>query len=209
MPQSYDERIYFKQGITVSGAPMVNDVGTSASPESYEGGSADKAYLITSNVATDNRAIYRKLTMSGAAVSGEAGRFYTLVTGAGAVGVHGLHSSVQFSGSGTCTGEAAAVRATLHVPAAVLGGTNGALYAELYADGTTSNMSNGQFARFVLAGDTTGAALLEDNVALFSIEGGSIASGNMCVAKSSAAVSHVIRIRLFGTAYYLMVSNAI
>lgn len=209
MPQSYDEKITFKKGIDVRGGFTEVEIGTSAAPVEYPGGSADIVYLTTTNVDTDNRAIYRKLTMSGAGASGEAGRFYTVVTGAGAVGVHGIHASVQTSGSGTITGEAAAGRFTFHVAAATVGGTNGAIYAELFADGTTSDMSNGQFARFVLAGNATGAALLEDSCALFSIEGGSIASGNMVVAKSSAAVSHVIRIRLFGTAYYLMVSNAI
>jgi hypothetical protein len=95
------------------------------------------------------------------------------------------------------------------VPNKTLDGTNCATYSELWAEGTTSNFSNGQFQRYVLGGDVTGAALLEDNVALFSIEGGSNASNNVVSAAGGEPTwtsnkTHLIRIKANGTTMYLV-----
>ena len=160
------------------------------------------------------RGMYMRLYLTGTSgQSGEAVRAFTTVNGTGGVGVHGIHASLSMGTSGTVTGEGAAVRATLQLPNKAVGaGTLASLYSELSADGsstTTSGVTNLAFMRAVLAGDTTGAADIEDNCALLSLEGGSIASGNLIAAKSSAAVTHVIRILVNGVKYYLMVSNQV
>lgn len=163
----------------------------------------------TDATGADSRGLYWRHYLSGAGASGEAVRAYTTITAAGAVGAHGFHASLSVSGSGTITGEGAAARHTLSVPNSTLGGTVGATYSELYAEGTSSNASNVQFQRYVFGGNATGIASLEDVASLFSIEGATIASGNVVQAKSSAAVTHVVRIKIGGTPYYLMVSDAV
>ena len=107
------------------------------------------------------------------------------------------------------TGLASALRATYHVPSANLTGTNGAVLAELYADGANSNVTgNHAFVRMVLDGNATGVGKLDDTADLISIGGVTVGAGNIVAAKSSAAVSHTARIRINGTAYYLMLSDA-
>ena len=197
---------------TAATAALLMGHGTSASPATTSvAGKNFLGFFTQSTDATgaDSRGMYLRHYLGGASGSGEAVRAFTTVNAAGAVGAHGLHGSVSFGASGTLTGEAAGVRATLQVPNATLGGTAGALFSELYAEGTSSAASNAQFMRCVLSGNATGAAALEDAASLFSVEGGTIASGNIVQAKSSAAVTHVIRVNIFGTPYYLMVSNAV
>ena len=78
---------------------------------------------------------------------------------------------------------------------------------ELYADGATSDVANGQFMRCVLAGNATGSALVEDSAALFSIEGGTNATGNLVPGTSNeptwTSKTHLIRIRANGTVMYI------
>jgi hypothetical protein len=56
-----------------------------------------------------------------------------------------------------------------------------------------------------LSGDTTGAAAADAKAALFSLEGVTINTGNIVEASTTEAnYSHSIRIKINGTAYYLM-----
>ena len=185
--------------------------GSSSAPQTSSAASYNFAGVWTESTdatGSDQRGIYWRHYLAGAGASGEAGRFFTTVTGAGANAAHGAHISCSFSGSGTLTGEAAAVRATGHVPNAALGGTFASVYAELWADGASSSIGgNASFLRCVLGGNGTGAAAIEDSAALIRLEGGSIASGNLAAAKTAAAVSHTLRINIYGTTYYLMVSD--
>jgi hypothetical protein len=140
--------------------------------------------------------------------SGEAGRFKTIITGA-ANDVHGVHGTIEING-GTITGEAAGGRFNIVLPAGVFGGQTCGLYAELYANTATSDLSSGAIARFVLGGDPTGVGLLDTSCALFSIEGNTINTAKMVRAVDSAsAVTHQIRIRINGVLYYLMAQNAL
>lgn len=187
--------------------------GSSSSPQTSSAASYNFAGVWTESTdatGTDQRGLYWRHYLSGAGPSGEAGRFYLTINGAGAVGAHGIHVSTSFGTNGTVTGEAAALRATLQVPNKSLGGTTAAVYAELWADGASSaNGGTMAFMRCVLGGNATGLAAVEDTAHLLSIEGGTLNTGNMVRAKASAAVSHVIRINIYGTTYYLMVSDQI
>lgn len=174
---------------------------------------ADLRTESTDATGADSRGIYWRHYLSGAGASGEAGRFYTTVAGAGAVGAHGIHASVSFGTNGTVTGQAAALRATLQVPNKALAGTSAAIYAEIYADGASSNNTGTMaFQRFVLAGEATGVAALND-VALLSLEGitvGSAGDGKVVDAISGdKAVTHLAKILINGTAYYIMLRNAV
>jgi hypothetical protein len=187
-------------------------VGGGANGTPLTTATGDKSYglFYTQSTASTGtqRGIYWKHFLGDTTPSGEAARFYTVVNAIGATDAHGVHASLAYGAGMTCTGESAALRSTLEVPDAVLGGTNGSLYTELWAGGTTSDMSNGQFQRYVFGGNATGIGVLDDSTALFSIEGNSIGSGNMVFASGKADGTHLIRIRINGVAYYLMAVNA-
>jgi hypothetical protein len=182
-------------------------------PTAVTGNFLDFRTKSTNTDSADVRGLYWKHLFSGASASGEAARIYSEVNAAGAASVNGAHITVGYGTSGTCTGQSSAIRSTFMAPAKVLGGTNGSIICEIWAEGATSNMTNGQFIRFNLGGDSTGAALLDDNLALFSIDGvtvGSAAHGNIVDAISGdKAVTHLARIRINNAAYYLMLRNAV
>jgi len=195
-------------------------------------------YFDNGATSGDNRGIYNRLYLTGAGGGGESLRTFTTVEDVAAGTAHGIHASLNFGSSGSVTGLGVAGRHTLHVPdaalsggtyaalqalgvagrhtlhvpdAALSGGTYAALQAEVYSDGSSSDISGAteySFLRFANSGDSTGVANVDDNAFLMTITGGSIASGNMMAAKSSAAVSHTIRIKgPDGNTYYLMVSD--
>ena len=188
--------------------------GTAADPVTTELPDRNFIEYRWENTATsgDNRGAYLRLYLSGAAGGGECLRVFTTVNDVAAGTAHGAHISLNFADTGSITGLGVAGRNTLHVPnAALSGGTYAAVQAEIYADGASSDISGAtkySFFRVVMDGNATGKGNVEDNAVLFSFAGGSVASGNIVRAKSSAAVSHIIPIDCYGTTYYLMVSNA-
>ena len=200
--------------------------GTTTTPAVYLGGGTNASPLTTSTVdknfadfrtqttatSGSSRGIYWKHFLADTTPSGETARFFTEVDTAGATDAHGAHISLSYGTNGTCTGESAALRATLQIPNKTLGGTNGAGYFELFADGSSSNASNAQFARFVLAGDGTGVTALNTSSALFSIEGvtiGSAGDGKVVDAISGdKAVTHLTKVRINGANYWIMLRNA-
>jgi hypothetical protein len=157
--------------------------------------------------------MYMRLYLTGTSgQSGEAGRFFTTLNGTGAVGVHGTHASLSFGTAGMITGEGAAARHTLQIPnRATLTGTVCATYSELWSDGSATNPVSTaiSFQRYVLGGDATGMAATDVVAALFSLEGVAIGTGNIVEASTTEAnYSHSIRIKINGTAYYLMAAAA-
>lgn len=172
-------------------------------------------YVSSTATSGDNRLRYTRLYLDGAAAGGEALRAFTTVRAACGT-AHGAHISLNFAGTttGELSGLGIAVRGTLHIPAdaAWESGTLAALQAEIYSDGATSD-SDGvtelSFIRVINDGNASGIADVDDDANLLSIQGCTIASGNMIAAKSSAAVSHVARIKIGSTPYYIMLSNAI
>jgi hypothetical protein len=173
---------------------------------------ADKSFLKYYTACTSLTGTSRGLYWSHQVKnSGEAGRFKTIITGA-ANDVHGVHGTIEING-GTITGEAAGGRFNIVLPAGVFGGQTCGLYAELYANTATSDLTAGSIARFTLGGDGTGVGLLDHSCALFSIEGNSIgaaAHGHIVDAISGdKAVTHLARIRINGVPYYIMLRNAV
>lgn len=161
----------------------------------------------------DNRGIYNRFYLSGAGGGGEAFRNFTTVQAACGT-AHGMHSSLSFdSSAGSLSGLGAAARCTLHIPdnASWTGGTLAAVMAEIYSDGDASDpdgLTELSFIRVVNGGSANGIADVDDDAFLLSLQGFSIASGNVIAAKSSAAVSHTARIKIGSTVYYLMLSDA-
>ncbi len=136
------------------------------------------------NTATsgDNRGIYNRLYLGGAAGGGESLRSFTTVDDVAASTAHGAHISLNFGTTGSITGQGIAMRGTLHIPnSALTAGTYAAVQAELWADGSSSDIS-GTTAhavwRTVVGGDATGGATAV-NFMDMSIPAAMIGSGTM------------------------------
>ena len=198
-------------GNTVTSA-LLHGGGTSSSPLTCD--VADKnfiGYWLKNSASSGTaRGEYLRLYLTGGA-GGEALRVFTTNSAAAPVDtVNGAHISLSHSGSGNVSGQASAARLTYHVPNANLGGTNAVVNLDAWADGASSAVTgNMAFIRCVLAGNGTGLAAVEDTAAFARFDGGSIAGGNMIQAKSSAAVTHVLRIYVGNVPYYIMLSNAV
>lgn len=170
-------------------------------------------YLESSATSGDNRGIYNRLYLTGAAGGGESFRAFTTVSAACGT-AHGAHISLNFAGdtTGELSGLGVAVRSTLHIPddAAWEGGTLSALQAEIYSDGAASDpdgLTELSFLRIINDGNASGVADVDDDAFLLSLQGFEVGAGNVIAAKSSAAVSHTLRIKIGDTTYYLMVSD--
>lgn len=169
----------------------------------------------TTTAGSDTRGMYLRLYINGVSTGGgEALRAFTTVEKA--IGTaHGAHISLNFDDTnGVVSGQGIAGRNTLHIPdnASWAPGTIAALQAEIYSDGAASDTDGAtevSFLRCINGGHSNGIADVDDDAFFLTISGGSTASGNMFAAKSSAAVSHVLRCKIHGTVYYLMVSNQI
>lgn len=187
--------------------PVVAGYGSSTLNETTT--LADKNFLqfySASSAATGtSRGIYYSHTIK---TSGEAGRFYSKINGA-ANDVHGVHGTAEVITGGSVTGEAAGVRGNVMLPAGTTGGQVAGVYGELYANTTTSDVSNGSCFRAVIAGNATGVALLDDHAALFAIDGGTIGSGNLVAAVSDHVATHGIRCKVNGVAMYLLATTTL
>lgn len=190
--------------------------GTSASRVTEDTANMKFMSFYFDNGATsgDNRGMYLRLYLTGAGGGGEAARVFTTIEDVAAGTAHGAHISLNFGDTGSVTGLGVAMRGTLHVPddASWAPGTVSALQAEIYSDGDDSDTDGAtevSFIRVVNGGNANGVADVDDDAFLMAISGGAIGAGNLMAVKSSAAVSHTLRIKgPDGNTYYLMVSDA-
>lgn len=172
--------------------------GTSANPfTNTASGSLNSTYVSTSHASGDVRLRYEKMTFTSTG-TGETLRAFSVVTAAGtAVGgtVNGAHISTSINGSGTISGAANALRATIGGTSTNPGGTLAALQLDSdFATGGT--WTNASFLRCTDSG--TGA------IGTFAV----LPTAMVASKGGSTAVSHVIPIKTAaGTTYYLMVST--
>lgn len=181
-------------------AGLLAGAGVSATPYEMSGASKSMVslYGTTASTADSNRAIYCNLTLTGAGGGGEALRAYGIGNAAGLTALRGAHISAGLGSSGTITGEIMALKTTLHVPNATLGGTPSGVQAEIYSEGTSSDVS-GNLAgfRMTLSGDATGAATLATKAALFAITAGAASGGGDIISPGSSMSTVTGTIRIF------------
>lgn len=116
-------------------------VGTSGAPIALtSSGVLNGSYATTSATSGDTRLSYSKLTFTSTG-SGETIRAFSVVTGAGAAAagtINGAHVSTEIDGSGTISGAANALRATIGGTSTTPGGTLAALQLDSnFASGVT------------------------------------------------------------------------
>ncbi len=192
-------------------------IGTSSSRVSVTGANMRFININVENAATsgDNRAMYLRQFLTGAGSGGEALRAFQTVEDVRAGTVHGAHISLNWGDTGSASGFAAAVRATLHLANQAytsLPGTFAAIQAQIWSDGATTDpvgLTELAFLSFSNGGNASGIADVDDDVFLFSIGGGGIGAGNLVQADTDEIdYSHKIRIKVHGSEMFLMVADS-
>ncbi len=189
---------------TTFSGPVVSQngfsTGSSSSPLSVTtAGNVDSAYVTTSATTGDTRLIYDKLTFTSTG-SGETARFFSVVTGAGAATagtINGAHISTDINTTGTISGAANAIRATLGGSATTPGGTLAVLQLDTNYNSNVSLAATSAFIRVTDSGSQTGEV---QNFA--NIETGPAAT-IAPTASSVTTVSKAIKVMIGGTAYYV------
>jgi hypothetical protein len=157
-------------------------------------------------VSGDNRGLYMRTDFAGAAGGGDGIRSNTVLSAA--VGtVHGLHTTVSLGAAGSCTGQAIGMRAGLLVPnsAVPAGGTYYAAQAEVFCEGTSSDISAvtecGILQLGVHGGDATARGKVKTMVDINCEDG----SGEMAYTNAGAFVNYAgtLRWRLNGVNIFL------
>jgi hypothetical protein len=174
--------------------------GTSSSPISVTTAqNISSSYGTTSATTGDTRLSYNKLTFTSTG-SGETARFFSVVTGAGAATagtINGAHISCEIDTTGTISGAANALRATLGGSATTPGGTLAVLQLDTNYNSNVTLGATSAFIRVSDSGSQTGEVQLFAN-----IETGPAAT----IAPTATAVTTVskaIKVMIGGTAYYV------
>ena len=193
---------------TTFSGPVVSQngfsTGTSSSPLTVTTATnVDSAYVTTSATTGDTRLTYEKLTFTSTG-SGETLRAFSVVTGAGAAAagtINGAHISTEIDGTGTISGAANAIRATLGGTATTPGGTLSVLQLDTnFASGTSVSAASA-FIRVTDSGAGTGKL-----TRLMNIGSG---TGVFTAATSSSTLAGGIKIRIGSTDYFLVVASAV
>lgn len=171
-------------------------------------------YLDNGASSGDNRGMYLRLALTGGG-GGEAARIYTNVD-ANAGTAHGAHISIDFAataGGSECSGLAAAVRGTMHIPNIASWAPTGTYRCgmfEIYSDGTNSDpagMTQLSVLSLCNSGDGTGKADVDTDAAILDLQGWTSA-GDTTKAISSVSLAELpgssiaFRVRVGSTLYY-------
>ena len=175
--------------------------GTAAAPITVTTAqNISSSYATTSAATGDTRLNYSKLTFTSTG-SGETIRAFSVVTGTNAATggtINGAHISCSINGTGTISGAANALRATLGGTSTNPGGALAALQLDSdFASGGT--WSNASFMRVTNSG--TG------EVGNFALMPAVSATGVFRAKVGSPIVTHTIPIISGGTTYYIMVAT--
>ena len=174
--------------------------GTSSAPVSVTTATNISSFYGTTSAATgDTRLSYQRLRFTSTG-SGETLRAFSVVTGAGAATggtINGAHISTSINTTGTISGAANAIRATLGGSATTPGGTLAVM--QLDTDYST-NVTLGAASSFIRVTDSGSQTGEVQN--LLNIETGPAAT-IAPTATAVATVSKAIKVRIGGTDYYV------
>jgi hypothetical protein len=188
---------------TFSGPVISNNgfiTGTASSPIAVTTATnIDAAYATTSATTGDTRLSYNKLTFTSTG-SGETLRAFSVVTGASAATagtINGAHISTEIDGTGTISGAANAIRATLGGTQVSPGGTLAVIQLDTNYSVNASLPATASFIRVTDSGANTGEVPLLMNIA--TAPAATIAP----TASTVTTVSKVIKVMIAGTVYYV------
>ena len=168
-------------------------------------------HFIFTSTATSGcaRSLYSFLTLGGAGGEGESVRGRTAATAAVAGGVHGGHFGLEIGTGGSIAGLGVGGRATFMIPnSAMSAGTVYGGMSELYAEGTSSNIS-GTTAHaihaFVCSGNSTGSDTANVALAFVGLHTGTAGGTDMVDTNPSNVTANLkVRCMVNGTVAWLM-----
>ena len=173
-------------------------VGTSSAPIAItSAGVLNGAYATTSATSGDTRLNYNKLTFTSTG-SGETLRAFSVVTGAGAAAagtINGAHVSCEIDGSGTISGAANALRATIGGTSTTPGGTLAALQVDTNFGAGVTLAGSAAFIRASNSGTTSLTKLLN------------LPKGMLTSSVGTASAYKIACVADDGTAFYLLASG--
>ena len=188
---------------TFSGPVVSNNgfiSGTASSPVTVTTATnIDAAYATTSATTGDTRLSYNKLTFTSTG-SGETLRAFSVVTGVAAATagtINGAHISTEIDGTGTISGAANAIRATLGGSQASPGGTLAVIQLDTNYSVNASLPATASFIRVTDSGANTGEVPLLMNIATGP------AATCAPTATSVTTVAKAIKVMIAGTVYYV------
>jgi hypothetical protein len=175
-------------------------VGSSGDPIALtSSGVLNGSYATTSAASGDTRLSYNKLTFTSTG-SGETLRAFSVVTGTAAATagtINGAHISTEIDGTGTISGAANAIRATLGGSQASPGGTLAVIQLDTNYSVNASLPATASFIRVTDSGANTGEVPLLMNIATGP------AATCAPTATSVTTVSKAIKVMIGGTVYYV------
>jgi hypothetical protein len=179
--------------------------GTSTDPIAVtSAGNISSSYGTTSATTGDTRLSYQRLAFTSTG-SGETLRAFSVVTGAGAATggtINGAHISTSINTTGTISGAANAIRATLGGSATTPGGTLAVL--QLDTD-YSSNVTLGAASSFIRVTDSGSQTGEVQN--LLNIESGPAAT--IVATGTVGGTAKGIKIMIGGVAHYITVGTSI
>jgi hypothetical protein len=188
---------------TFSGPVISNNgfvSGTASSPVTVTTAqNINYAYATTSATTGDTRLVYDKLTFTSTG-SGETLRAFSVVTGTGAATagtINGAHISTEIDGTGTISGAANAIRATLGGTQVSPGGTLAVIQLDTNYSVNASLPATASFIRVTDSGANTGEVPLLMNIATGP------AATIAPAATSVTTVAKAIKVMVGGTVYYV------
>ena len=173
--------------------------GTSAAPVALTTGKNMVGLWASSSATTgDERVVYASLKLTGAAGSGESGRFYSKTTSA-VTSMHGVHctAEMQTGIAGAAIGLIAGGRFTLACATGVTGMTSGSLYGILIESAFTAAVTGSSSNAAICVRDIDGSNKF---TYLLSIPNLGCAFASTTAA---AACSYKIKIRINGVDAYI------
>jgi len=174
--------------------------GTSTDPiVETTAGNVSESYVTTSAASGDTRLSYNKLTFTSTG-SGETLRAFSVVTGVAAATagtINGAHISCEIDDTGTISGAANAIRATLGGSQVSPGGTLAVLQLDTNYSVNASLPATASFIRVTDSGANTGEVPLLMNIATGP------AATIAPTATSVTTVAKAIKVMIAGTVYYV------
>lgn len=192
---------------------ILHGIGTTADPSTTA--TANKMFMeyrcSTSAVSGDNRLQYLKYFLEGAG-GGECSRATTIVNNN--VGTaHGAHFGIEFkaiAGGSECSGLGVGLRGTITIPNVASwspSGTYSAGMFEIFSDGTASDpagMTELSVIRLVNSGNATGAADVDTDAVLISVQGFTSGTGKVVeIGTGMGTVTGTLKIKVGGDIRFL------
>jgi len=184
-------------------------LGTSGTPQvvTYDGAKPLSIYTTcASTSATSYEPVLFYTTLTGIGQTG--GRVRAFMTANVALGgwSNALKGEVTYGATGRTTGLGSAICAEMTMSAGTSSGTYAPLEIELNmgASGVTGTATSLMYMSI----NDAAATAFDTSGYIMDIAGVSVASGKVFQVNTAAAATHALRIRVAGTAYYMMLTSA-